>query len=169
MRAGGHRLCNDDGGTSVRSEFSEDPVRTAATSSSVPHQFEAYRWERYIFGRRRRRRSDLGTEVGIAGSDDPAQLRSIVVVVQEGNDLLRGIRRHRDPGWPAAVGGQYRCSSTRSAVQRYPRGGNAPVSAQSGGCSPTTLEIDQAAPRDPQSSLIYVCRARRSALPRRAP
>ncbi|COX26954.1 Uncharacterised protein [Mycobacterium tuberculosis] len=100
-----------------------------------------------------------------------------MVVVQEGNDLFgdvsAGIETRVGPA--ATVGGQYqhvRLVDLDPAMQRYPRGGNTQFLHKAVGVLRHAGEIDQAAPRDIHGTaifLIYVCRARRSALPRRAP
>ena len=92
-RGGGYRLCSCDGWWHVWSfQKSASPARTASTSSGVPISSKRYRYGTpHLRGHDVARVGELRAEVVVARGDDAADQRPVVLVVEEGDDLLGDI------------------------------------------------------------------------------
>ena len=93
---------------------------------------------------------ELRTEVVVARGDDAADQRPVVLVVEEGDDLLGDVATVVDVrgGAPTAVGGQHqhvRLVDLDAAVQRDPDGGQTQLLDEAVGVFRHAGEVDEVA------------------------
>jgi hypothetical protein len=117
------------------------------------HQFEAVQvWNATLAGHHIARVGELGTEVVVARADHAADQRSVVFVVQEGDDLFGDIPTVVDirRGMPTAVGGQHqhvRLVDLDASVQRDPGCGHSQLLDEAVGVLRHAGEVDKIAHR----------------------